>query len=251
MREKKLNSWRVLTKLSNYFVCMPICDSRLCDALLPFPSDGLLATRLLTCSDAHKLQKMNYKFDGSKVFFTSDTHFYHGNIIRFCTRPFKDVEVMNETIISNWNNTVGQDDIVFHLGDFCLGGSAEWTKILDRLNGKIYLIMGNHDLKNIRQGYIDRFEYVAMQMHIEIGKQKIYLNHYPFLCFDGGYKDVWQLFGHVHTRKNNTGIDAARLQYLYPTQYDVGVDNNNFTPVSFQQVKRIIENQVEQFNKNK
>ena len=78
---------------------------------------------------------MSYKFDGSKVFFTSDTHFYHGNIIRFCNRPFKDVEMMNETIISNWNNTVGQDDIVFHLGDFCLGGSAEWTKILDRLNG--------------------------------------------------------------------------------------------------------------------
>lgn len=123
---------------------------------------------------------MNYKFDGSKVFFTSDTHFYHGNIIRFCNRPFKSVEMMNETIISNWNNTVGQDDIVFHLGDFCLGGSAEWTKMLDRLNGKIYLILGNHDLKNIRQGYINRFEHVAMQMHIEVNKQKIYLNHYPF-----------------------------------------------------------------------
>ena len=53
------------------------------------------------------------------------------------------------------------------------------------------------------------------------------------------------LFGHVHTRKNNTGIDAARLQYLYPTQYDVGVDNNNFTPVSFEQVKRIISKQIE------
>ena len=122
-------------------------------------------------------------------------------------------------------------------------------KTLDRLNGKIYLIMGNHDLKNIRQGYIDRFEHVAMQMHIEVGKQRIYLNHYPFLCFDGGYKDVWQLFGHVHTRKNNTGIDAARLQYLYPMQYDVGVDNNNFTPISFEQVKRMIEKQVEQFHK--
>ena len=154
---------------------------------------------------------MNFKFDGSKVFFTSDTHFYHGNIIRFCNRPFKDVETMNETIISNWNNTVDQDDIVFHLGDFCLGGSAEWTRILDRLNGRIYLIMGNHDLKNIRQGY----------------------------------KDIWQLFGHVHTRKNNTGIDAARLQYLYPTQYDVGVDNNNYTPVSFEQVKRIMTKQIE------
>lgn len=56
---------------------------------------------------------MNYKFDGSKVFFTSDTHFYHGNIIRFCNRPFEDVEMMNETIISNWNNTVGLDDTVF------------------------------------------------------------------------------------------------------------------------------------------
>jgi len=122
------------------------------------------------------------------VFFTSDTHFFHGNIIRFCNRPFKDVETMNETIISNWNNTVGQDDIVFHLGDFCLGGSAEWTRILDRLNGRIYLIMGNHDLKNIRQGYIDRFEHVAMQMHITVGKQKIYLNHYPFLCFDADIK---------------------------------------------------------------
>ena len=56
---------------------------------------------------------------------------------------------------------------------------------------------------------------------------------------------MWQLFGHVHTRQNNTGIDAARLQYLYPTQYDVGVDNNNFTPVSFEQVKRIITKQIE------
>lgn len=57
----------------------------------------------------------------------------------------------------------------------------------------------------------------------------------------GNYSDTFT------QEKNNTGIDAARLQYLYPTQYDVGVDNNNFTPVSFQQVKRIIENQVEQF----
>ena len=83
-----------------------------------------------------------------------------------------------------------------------------------------------------------------MGMHIMIGKQKIYLNHFPFLCFDGAYKDVWQLFGYVHTRKNNTGIDAGRLQYLYPTQYDVGVDNNNFTPVSFGKVKEMIQAQI-------
>ena len=190
---------------------------------------------------------MNFKFNAEHTFFTSDTHFNHANIIRFCNRPFKDVEQMNDVMITNWNNAISKDDTVFHLGDFCLGGAAEWTKILDRLNGKIYLIMGNHDLKNIRQGFISRFEHVAMQMRIEIGKKRIYLCHYPFLCFEGSYKDdVWQLFGHVHTRRSNSGIDAGRLQYLYPTQYDVGVDNNNFTPVSFGQVKRIIDKQVEQ-----
>ena len=189
---------------------------------------------------------MNYKFDGDKVFFTSDTHFYHSNIINFCGRPFKNVEVMNETLIANWNSVIGPDDIVFHLGDFCLGGSAEWANILNRLNGKIYLIVGNHDIKNLRQGYYSRFEHIAMQMHIEVGKQKIYLNHSPFLCYGGAYRDTWQLFGHVHTSKQNTGIDAPRLNMLFPTQYDVGVDNNNFTPVSFEQVRRIIEKQVEQ-----
>lgn len=190
---------------------------------------------------------MNFKFNAEHTFFTSDTHFNHANIIKFCNRPFKDVEQMNDVMIANWNSVIGKDDTVFHLGDFCLGGAAEWTKILDRLNGKIYLIMGNHDLKNIRQGFISRFEHVAMQMRIEIGKKRIYLCHYPFLCFEGSYKDdVWQLFGHVHTRRSNSGIDAGRPQYLYPTQYDVGVDNNNFTPVSFGQVKRIIDKQVEQ-----
>ena len=188
---------------------------------------------------------MNFKFKAEHTFFTSDTHFNHANIIRFCDRPFKSAEQMNEVLINNWNNAVGQDDTVFHLGDFCLGGAAEWTRLLDRLNGKIFLIMGNHDLKNLRQGFIQRFEHVSMQMHIEIEKQRIYLNHYPFLCFDGGYKDVWQLFGHVHTRKNNMGIDAGRLKYLYPTQYDVGVDNNDFTPISFEKVKKIIKKQIE------
>lgn len=186
-----------------------------------------------------------YRFEEERVFFTSDTHFNHANIIGFCNRPFKNIEEMNEAMIANWNKVVGVDDFVFHLGDFCLGGSAEWNKILDRLNGKIILIMGNHDIKNIRQGFMYRFEKVLMQMHIEVGKQKIYLNHCPFLCYGGAYKDTWQLFGHVHTSKQNTGLDASRLSMLFPRQYDVGVDNNDFTPVSFAQVKSIIHKQVE------
>ena len=88
-----------------------------------------------------------------------------------------------------------------------------------------------------------------MQMYIEADKQKIYLNHCPFLCYGGSYDDTWQLFGHVHTRRINTGKDAPRLSMLLPTQYDVGVDNNDFTPVSFVQVKAIIEKQIEQSKK--
>ncbi|MDE6575622.1 MAG: metallophosphoesterase [Muribaculaceae bacterium] len=193
---------------------------------------------------------MNFKFEASRVFFTSDTHFNHANIISYCKRPFRDIHEMNETIIANWNNVIGPDDIVFHLGDFCLGGAEEWNRILSRLNGKIYLILGNHDLNNIRQGVTDVFEYVAMSMCIQIGKKKIYLNHFPYLCFEGGYhNDVWQLFGHVHTRASNSGIDAERLRYLYPTQLDVGVDNNNFTPLSFAEVRAKILKQIENPNK--
>ena len=192
---------------------------------------------------------MEYKFDGEKVFFTSDTHFGHTNIITFCNRPFKNVEEMNETLIENWNKVVGKDDIVFHLGDFCLGGPEEWTRILERLNGKIYLIVGNHDIRNIAQGYRGSFEHIAMQMYIEIGKRKIFLNHCPFLCFGGAYKDTWQLFGHVHTSPRSTNIDTPRLNALFPTQYDVGVDNNNFAPVSYKEVRSTILKQVEEYKK--
>ena len=183
---------------------------------------------------------MNYSFDAEKVFFTSDTHFNHKGIIEFCHRPFKDVEQMDEALIANWNSVVGKEDTVFHLGDFCLGGSAKWTHILDRLNGKIYLILGNHDLRNIRQRYIQRFEHVTMQMFIEIRGQRIYLNHNPFLCYGGAHRNIWQLFGHVHSGPYATDTTRSLMKKLLPMQYDVGVDNNNFTPVSFEQVKEKI-----------
>ena len=190
------------------------------------------------------------EFQREGLFFTSDTHFNHANIIRFCSRPFETVEEMNEQLILRWNEVVAPDDTVFHLGDFALGGSAGWTKVLDRLNGKIHLIMGNHDLKNLRQGFMGRFEEVTMQRYIQVGKVSLYLNHHPFLCFEGGQRDnCWQLFGHVHTCPNNTGVDADRLPLLYPTQYDVGVDNNDYRPVSFLEVERRILRQIEKAGK--
>lgn len=201
-----------------------------------------------------KVQNIEFNTADQNVFFTSDTHFYHRNIMKYCNRPFETVEEMNKTLINNWNAVVKENDIVFHLGDFGFAGSQEINDILNRLNGKIYLIMGNHDRKMIRQGYTKHFEDISMAKYIRVNGQQMYLCHFPFLCFDGVYgrndKTItWQLFGHVHSGPNSAdGLDEPRLANLFPSQYDVGVDNNNFTPISFDNVKKIIE---EQINSNK
>ena len=93
-------------------------------------------------------EKQVIKFDSSKIniFFTSDTHFEHERIIEYCRRPFKDKNEMTEALIKNWNDLIGPDDIVFHLGDFSWGGSAAWNDVLNRLNGHIHLVLGNHHL---------------------------------------------------------------------------------------------------------
>ena len=190
------------------------------------------------------------KFEANKVFFTSDTHFNHAKIIEYCNRPFSDVEDMNEVMIANWNRVVQPDGHVFHLGDFAMGGVEEWNPILDRLNGRIHLILGNHDLRTVGSDCPKGFEDVCMQKIIMIGKHQIILNHYPLLCYSGADKKTWQLFGHVHTNKNNIGSDAGRLQLLFPSQYDVGVDNNDYTPVSFEKIREVVIRAKEQQEPN-
>lgn len=189
------------------------------------------------------MSEKKIKYSPDHTFFTSDTHFGHANIIRFCNRPFRNVEEMNEILIENWNKVVSKGDTVFHLGDFAFGGSSVWNSIIPRLNGHINLIIGNHDRKNLRQGYMSYFDMVVPQLQIEIEDNSIYLNHYPFLCYGGSYRGVWQLFGHVHSGPQADGLDISRLRVLLPTQYDVGVDNNNFTPISYREVKEKIESQ--------
>lgn len=191
---------------------------------------------------ASKLEFLKFT-DENKVFFTSDTHFGHTRIIEFCNRPFGSTEEMNEAMIANWNSVVGPDDHVFHLGDFALGGAETWKEVLPRLNGHIHLILGNHDLKNFRQGYAEYFEEVTMQKYIQVNEKSVYLNHAPFLCYGGTYREepVWQFFGHVHSGPRCHGEDSDRLQYLFGSQYDVGVDNNEFKPVSFAEIRKIME----------
>ena len=200
--------------------------------------------------DIEFVKPIKIDFSKQKIWFTSDTHFGHKNILRFCKRPWDTVEEMDEGLIQNWNRIVGKDDIVFHLGDFAFAPNSQWKKLIDRLNGHIHLILGNHDVTRWPGDKImELFDGVYQQMILKIDERTVYLNHYPYLCFGGAWRRpenaVFQLFGHVHTGPNCNGIDTDRLVNLFPYQYDVGVDNNNYTPVSWEQVKEIIQKQVD------
>ena len=183
------------------------------------------------------------------IWFTSDLHFGHENILKFCKRPYSTVEEMDNALINNWNSAVDDNDIVFDLGDFAFAPNWRWKEVLLQLKGHHYLIIGNHDEVRYPGDSIMRlFERVENQMLLKIDGRQVYLNHYPFLCYGGAYRKpenaVIQLFGHVHSGPNSAGKDSDRLVNLFPYQYDVGVDNNNYTPVSWNRIKEIVNNQV-------
>lgn len=188
------------------------------------------------------------------VYWTSDTHWGHKNIIKYCNRPFSNVEEMNCKLVENWNKMVEEDAIIFHLGDFAFGGTTMWKEIRSALRGRIVLIKGNHDFDKWRPEYDSLFDGVYPQLRLNLHGTSIYMNHFPFLCYPGYYNKenpTIQLFGHVHSMPEHytNGMksdnpDIQRLSSLLPTQYDVGVDNNNYTPVSWETIQQIITKQI-------
>ena len=195
--------------------------------------------------------KFDYFFqNGDNIFFTSDTHFYHENIINFCNRPFENVNEMNEKLIIEWNNIVPKDGLVFHLGDFAWGGYEKWKNVIEQLNGNIILIEGNHDRKNMTTKTKELFNSVTQQLYVKIENRQVYMNHYPFLCYAGTYRNkedmVYALNGHIHYGPlNKKGKDNERMNITFPTQYDVGVDMNNFKPITWKELNEKIQTQIE------
>ena len=165
-------------------------------------------------------------------FFTADTHFNHANIIRFCNRPFSDVLEMNETMIENWNKVVKTKDTVYHLGDL---GFGEFGYILDRLNGKIVLIRGSHDKDALV--YHDRLDCFSNLREIYIEGQPIILCHYCMRVWSKSHYNSWHLYGHSHGNLAPQG-----------KSWDVGVDSNEFIPISFTQIKKIMDKRPDNFN---
>lgn len=174
------------------------------------------------------------------IFFTADHHFGHANIIKFSERPFQSLEEMNEELIKRWNEKISPQDVVYHLGDVSLG-KPDFTKgVLDQLNGKIFLIKGNHEGSALT--HTKRFEWIKDYHELRVedadnsnGYQKIILCHYAMRTWNGSHRGTWQLYGHSH----GTLPDDPNLLSI-----DVGVDCHGFYPITYDEVKLIMKNKT-------
>ena len=157
------------------------------------------------------------------IFWTSDEHYNHNNIRTYSDRPFASVEEMDEELIRRHNEIVKDNDLTIHVGDFSLIHSIETVhkKYVNRLKGKHFFLKGSHDrwlpanAVSIREDRIDGQVVVAC--------------HYAMRVWPRSHYGSWQVFGHSHGRLPPLG-----------KQHDVGVDNNDFRPVSFERLKEIM-----------
>lgn len=169
------------------------------------------------------------------VYFTSDLHFGHENIIRFCDRPFENAEEMDKVLIENWNNTVNNNDTVYVLGDFTMFKDPETAKnYISQLKGKVLFMHGNHDgwMKNFDFSKDDKVKDLGQYAEVSLNYKRIILCHYPFVEWNHFYRGSFHFHGHQHNGEehNRVNIDDGLRRY------DVGVDANNFRPISIDEI---------------
>lgn len=173
------------------------------------------------------------------LFFTADTHFGHWstpdrNIIKYCNRPFDRISEMDMALIENWNSVVGPKDTIYHLGDFSFYRDMKINDaILDSLNGKKILIVGNHDRDKIQKNS----HWSAVHQYLELKDKRagtwLVMFHYPLASWNGSYHGSWDLHGHTHGNHpaGNWADGKPKLSL------DVGVDTHEFTPWNFEQIR--------------
>ena len=182
------------------------------------------------------------------IFLTSDTHFGHDREFLWGPRGFTNFQEHDETIIKNWNETVGPDDIVYHLGDLMLGDNAYGVECVKRLNGHIKLIRGNHDTDARWKLYetLPNVELIGWAEVIKYKKYQFYLSHHPTMTSNLEKAPhlrmhLINLFGHTHQQK--------KFYEDMPYMFHVGIDSNGNKPVSLddaiemmkEEAKRCIE----------
>ena len=166
----------------------------------------------------------------SKIFLTSDTHFGHDREFLWGPRGFTNSQEHDEAVIKNWNETVGPDDIVYHLGDLMLGDNAHGIECVKRLNGHIKLIRGNHDTDARWKlyGTLPNVELIGWADVIKYKKYNFYLSHHPTLTSNLEKAPhlrmhLINLYGHTH--------QMGKFYQDMPYMFHVGLDSNDNRPV--------------------
>jgi len=194
---------------------------------------------------------------GQKLWFTSDTHFNHANICSATTnwnkesgnnfRIFNSLDTMNDRLVAGINASVGQDDILFHLGDWSFGGFDSIRQFRDRLVCKnIHLILGNHDQHiarnkdDVQEIFSSVHNVLDLVVKWNVGtpmqdEAKFMLMHFPIASWDNLARGVIHLHGHVHLPPHRR-IGPGKM-------LDVGVDGNGFDPIEMKEVLSIMKNQ--------
>ena len=180
------------------------------------------------------------------IYFISDTHFYHENIIKYASRPFNSIEEMNETLIKNWNEKVNPTDIVYHLGDVGLCSKELLEGMLSRLNGKIYLVRGNHDQRGLSTW--EEFGITILRNPpIKLEEEKFLLSHVPQNdnIIPEGFINI---HGHIHDKKlndcyyhnENAITEYPKVEYNQSLHFNVSVENIGYKPISIDEIRKRI-----------
>ena len=149
-------------------------------------------------------------------YYISDLHFFHKRMIdHMDCRGFESMEEMHEYMIKKWNEKVRPNDEVVILGDLSIGDGKQTNEILNRLNGKLYLIKGNHDKwVSDKISNTKRFTWIRDYTELKDNGRKVILSHYPVMCYNGQYRlnedgspKVYMLYGHVHNTMDQMLID--------------------------------------------
>ena len=178
--------------------------------------------------------------DGEDLFFTGDEHYHHAKIIAYAARPFGDVAEMDNELIKRHNLVVSPDDVVIHVGDFIMGGMREARSIIELLNGYHIFLHGSHDRWMKQSSGEDpsgKFCEVGDMYEEWVGQRLIVCCHYAMRVWPRSHYGSWQVYGHSHGRLPPTG-----------KQWDVGVDNNAFAPLSFDELAAIMAKQPDNAN---
>ena len=166
------------------------------------------------------------------TYFTSDQHFGHANIIKYCDRPFKTAAEMDKVMLVKWNDKVTDEDDVWILGDLFFRSSTVGPT-LERLKGKKHLILGNHDpswIKGVDAG--KHFASVEMFYSGTIEGRLVTMCHYPMLSWPQD-KSSYMIYGHIH---NHVNADYWPLIAKRSRMLNAGVEVNGYEPVSFEEL---------------